>query len=155
MKFTLSTIALVLSLGLLVSQASASAIPAEVQANSPELEKRICQYICEVTCRNDTTGETITLSGGICKPCPPCPAGYTDFALSTVALILSLGLLVSKVEASAIPTEVEASNAHLVERICQSICTVTCRNDTTGAIITVDGGLCKGCPSCPAGYTSV
>ncbi|KAF8977743.1 hypothetical protein BGZ46_007151 [Entomortierella lignicola] len=192
MKFAVSTIALVLSFGLLVSRVEASAIPTEVQAAEAKLVERTCLAICQAFCRNDTTGQVITLSGLPCKGCPTCPAGYTnvDFsvahggddyigkhpgatnvsileirkasltacwrlALSAIVLVLSSGLLVSKIEASAIPTEVQANNANLAERTCFVICAVSCQNDTTGDIITVTGQPCQGCPTCPAGYTIV
>ncbi|KAF9201736.1 hypothetical protein BGZ49_008056 [Haplosporangium sp. Z 27] len=177
MKFAVSTIALVLSFGLLVSKVEASAIPTEVQAAEAKLVERTCLAICQAFCRNDTTGQVITLSGLPCKGCPTCPAGYTnvDFSvahggddyigkhpgatnvsiLENPQSIFNGVLALSKIEASAIPTEVQANNANLAERTCFAICAVSCQNDTTGDIITVTGQPCQGCPTCPAGYTIV
>ncbi|KAF9354616.1 hypothetical protein BGX26_007560 [Mortierella sp. AD094] len=77
MRFTLSTVALLVFLGLSMSKADSAVIP-EALANSPaNLEERTCLEICEVTCV-DANGQTITLRSLPCKNCPVCPPGYTN-----------------------------------------------------------------------------
>ncbi|KAG0011515.1 hypothetical protein BGZ80_000632, partial [Entomortierella chlamydospora] len=77
------------------------------------------------------------------------------FALSTVAIVLSVGLLISKVDSAALPEVQTEAVASLTERNCQYICEVSCKNNTTGEIINVAGAVCGGCPTCPSGYTAV